>query len=93
MKEDDGHCTAHEQNTTDLAAIKASNKLLAIMLPVIIAIASGITGYYVNRMDDTMDKLAKSIAVIHEKVDSVNVSTQINNQKLAGLYDMAQRKR
>lgn len=81
-REDDGHCAKHEQNTSDIAAMKASMKLMMWIIPLAVALASGITGYTVKTMNDSMITMSVSIDKIGDNVQQIARLVERNDAKL-----------
>ena len=72
------HCDNHDKNTEDIAAMKANFRLLCIIFPVAIAVASTITNYMITSTNEQIKSVSASVQRVEAKVDqlaSLSIST------------------
>ena len=80
-REGDGHCQAHEKNTTDLSRLKGYVAVIALFaLPVI--------GYYVGQIDRKMEKVETTVnrlelASRENQIIASNIATDVGDLKMA----------
>lgn len=80
MPED--HCSKHEENTNDIAAIKANSRLLKWIIPIGIAMASGVVSFVINQTNENVKAVNTTVYEVKTIVQTAAISAAVDRARL-----------
>lgn len=79
------HCGKHEENTNDIAAIKANSRQFKWLLPLALAVAMGISSYIQNGTNSNIEKLANQVSEVKSIVQTAAINDAVYQVRLSNL--------